>query len=217
MHEREAVRRSTSTAGSLAERLARLERQLRRAKVLGVVLLLLAVAGVTVGQVSNPYGSRVSALPAREELLTGLTGGQDERGGASRHRSVTAEQFVLLDGDGKARAALEVVGGTPRLVLTDAEERARILLFVAQGMPALVFRDRDGKDRLNLVLRGDDPRLEVLGKEGLPRFALGLVEGAPRLNLYDQAGKARVVLGVSEGAPKLGLLDAEQRVLFHAP
>jgi hypothetical protein len=108
----------TAQAPELAAVVARLEKveqQNRKLKMVGGMVLALAVAGLLMGQ----------ALP--------------------RARIVEAEEFVLKDGAGKVRAELVVDKDGPGLALGDETGKARAGLTVSKDGPRLTLSDENGK------------------------------------------------------------------------
>ncbi len=102
---------------AVVERLEELEQQNRRLKLMGVMVLILAGAGLLMGQV----------VPSS--------------------RTVEAEQFVLKDVSGKPRGILAIrADGTPRLEFLEEDGKPRAALATAaDGSPSLSLLDRDGK------------------------------------------------------------------------
>ncbi|MHC4860297.1 MAG: hypothetical protein ACYTDY_09435 [Planctomycetota bacterium] len=88
------------TAHDLADRLTRLERENRRLKRIGGVVLLGIVAVVAMGQAKRP----------------------------EVHEVLAAKQFILKDGDGNDRAMLYLQAEAAVLGLFDGEERAVVSL-----------------------------------------------------------------------------------------
>ncbi len=163
-----------STLDTLTPRLDRLERENRRLKIAGSILLLALVAGGAMGQVLP------KAVP----------------------KVVEAERFVLRDTRGKIRAALDTVAsGGLALSLADENGKARAGLGVAaDGTPGLFLTDQNGKTRAelsvgtsgpSLVLRDENRDRAVLGHTALETKAIGTVEQRPAssLVLFDKNGK----------------------------
>ncbi len=78
-----------------------------------------------------------------------------------RYQTVWAENFVLVDENGKARAKFGCqAGGSPTLTFDDGKGRDRISLGLADdGTPSLVLVDGNGQPRVVLgVAKWDDPR-----------------------------------------------------------
>lgn len=126
------------TVDSLSQRLDRLEREIRWWRRLGTVVVSTLVLAFLLGAT----GQKVA----------------DE---------VRAKLFVLVDVDGKDRAALVVT---------------------ADG-PVLALYDRDGKFRADLAVTAAGSALALRDRDGAPRAMLGVPTGGPALGLYDRDGK----------------------------
>jgi hypothetical protein len=126
---------------ALAARLEKLEKQNRRIKGIGIVLLVLAAALVLMGQTP---GHRT--VEANEFVL------KDADGTVRGRWSVAAlgPRFVLLDATGKERVAFNMNPGGAGLTLSDASGRARAHLVATVNGPGLLLTDANGKDRLFL-------------------------------------------------------------------
>ena len=88
------------TTRDLADRLTRLERENRRLKRIGAVVLIGIVAVVVMGQAKRP----------------------------EVHDVLAAKQFILKDGDGKDRARLRMLGETVEFAMLDGESSEAIRL-----------------------------------------------------------------------------------------
>jgi hypothetical protein len=87
---------------------------------------------------------------------------------------VRARKIVVVDGEGKTRALVDVFPYGPELILFDAQEQVRAWLTVTTSGPALVLYDAEGEERA----------------------ALTAYSGRPELALYDAQGKRRAGLSV---------------------
>ncbi len=189
-----------TTFEAVVERLEKAERQLCWGQVAGLVVLLLLGAGLMMGQ-------------AR-----------------SNGRTVEAEKFVLLDGEGNERALLSAGQHGVALALSDRDGTTRVRLYVnEQGTAGVSVRDAEGMSSAGLlVFKDGSPKMSFvydgglraslrLGRDGLPALSLldddgmyraGLqLEGDGRPTLYLGGGKkVRVVLSLSkEGVACLSL------------
>ena len=119
------------------ERLAHLEKQNRRMKQIGAVVLIVAASVLWMGQ----------AAPTNQTL--------------------EAREFVLKDESGHRRAWLGIRADAPGLLLYDASgEKVRAFLGVAADGPGLHLADAEGKVRASLSVKQDQPGLVVSDKEG---------------------------------------------------
>jgi hypothetical protein len=144
---------------AVVERLEKVERQNRRLRGAGIAVLVLAVAGLLMGQ----------AMP--------------------RARIVEAEGFALKDAAGKARATLAVVKGAPRLLLYDENGKTRVGLNMTEAGPSLALADENGKGRVVLDVRKDGAGLDLADENGKDRVVLEVRKDGPKLLMYDEAGK----------------------------
>ena len=147
------------TVETLIQRLDRLERNHRRLKRAGGIML----AGLA--------------------LLVLVGAGFAER------RTLEAESFIVKDASGKVRAVLGTAepSSAPGLVLYDADGNANVLLHLsADGAPGLWLYDRD-RVRATMNAAGERVILQLFDKENRPRAILGVQkDGAPSVELYDQ-------------------------------
>ena len=137
----------TGQAPELAAVVARLEnveRQNRRLKAAGIAVLVLAVAGLLMGQ----------TMP--------------------RARIVEAEGFVLKDAAGKVRAELAGDNHLTRLRLNDENGEGRAVLTVAKDGPRLNLYDENGEVRAILTVAKDGPRLNLYDEDGKSRAILAV-------------------------------------------
>jgi hypothetical protein len=105
---------------------------------------------------------------------------------------VEAEQFVLRDRHGKARAWLNMSNGAVNFALADKNEKSRTLLYVLD----------DGTNGLILGTQNGETRVEM--KVG--------TDGVPTLSLIDNAGNRIGMFVLSDGKPVLGVVDRTQRL-----
>lgn len=101
------------------------------------------------------------------------------RKASKEKRVVTAEDFHLVDVEGKLRGALFVSAkGEPGFALFDKDGKDRILLMLnADGSALIDLHDEGGESRARLSLAKDgssslrmvgDPSVELLDREGKP-------------------------------------------------
>ena len=167
---------------AMEQRLDRVERENRLLKRAGVLTLAVIAAVVLMGQ----------ATPSRVAKV------------------VEAENFVLRDGSGTARAILNVSGGSVNLALADRQGKHRAVLYVMDdGTAGLALRDKDLVRRTVLyVLADGSSGLGVAGKDGEKRADLVVLpDGSHGLILATQDGRAGAELKVGmNGLPDLSLL-----------
>src|SRR5262249_25740471 len=155
---------------SVTQRLDRLERENRRLKGIGAVVLvgLAAVAGLAA------------------DVLMGQAG--------KVAKVVEAEKLALLDGSGRERAALLFINGVPGFTLSDKDGDVRMRLSLHEdGSPALGLIDKNGAQRASLSITANGERV-TLGfgdTAGKQRVTLGLgPSGSLGLFMGDEAERA---------------------------
>lgn len=185
----------TRQAEALPQRVARLERENRRWKALGIVALaLLGVVGL-LGATSPGSGTVADEIRARRFILVDDAGRDHaalgiEPGGAAG--------LAFAGPDGKLRALLGIEGdGSGFLGLADRSGTLRVMLGAMEGSAGLNLADRAGKDRAGLVIAPD---------------------GTGGLTLSDPSGRARAVLALEPGGlAALEILDPAGKPAFRAP
>jgi len=150
---------------TLVQRLDDLERENRRLKWIGALVLIGIAALVLMGQ----------AGPRRV------------------FKHLQSEQFILQDPGGQTRAVLGTLAdGSSGLVLYDrnGKERAKLIV-LADGSSVLHALDKDGKLRAGLGVASDgSPGLLLGDREGRPRAGLSVLgDGMPSFGLFDANGK----------------------------
>ena len=132
---------------------------------------------------------------------------------AGHVRTLSAEQFVLLDRDGTQRAVMKVApDGTTHLAMFDGYKRDRADFRVTKdGAAAIGFYDQNGSPRV-LVGASIDGRngLAIYSTGGKQIASLAVTENnEASLTLYDpKTGMARAGLGTGpNGTPALALFD----------
>lgn len=196
--------------------------------------LMMGVAGGLVGALVAGAG-----IPGRL-----FRGGIAEAAARHRARTLSADNFVLVDHRGIKRAALTIVSGEPVLAFYGPDGKtarasigvnptgvARVRLYSINGVPqAALGVTGDGKSGLALLDRGQhlrgtfdvsiggEPTLRLYD-EKKPRVGLDVTEaGSPGLALLDKADKTRAALSLAnDGTPALTLYDAGGNILRELP
>lgn len=190
--ESAAVTAQTWDLAPVLERLKAVERQNRRLKVAGVVVLLLAAAGLVMAQASPTS------------------------------RTVEAEAFVLRDAAGTTRAAwASSPEGGAALTFFDQAGKPRVQVRVERdGAPGVLLFDQAGYGRgMMRADRDGVPELTLTDQAARTRAILRVERtGSPGLVLFDQVGKPRATLYVvSEGSATLQLSDKDERIFWRVP
>ena len=115
---------------------------------------------------------------------------------------VAAEEFRLVDKEGRVLSTLGMYAGGPGIVLFSktGQFRAVFSLTSPEEGPVLTFADKDGIHRATMGLGANrQPYLALRDEAGKERISLSLNDkGDPYLVLYDQGGNERAVLGTME-------------------
>jgi len=166
---------------SLAHRIDSIERENRRLRRHGTVMLVALSVTVAVS-VTIVYLSARHGLPGSVSDV------------------VSARQFVMRDKAGSIRGVWGIGDdGSLRLALNDSRGRPRAKLSVLQdGSSGLSFVDTIGHSRAALGVLSDETTTLVLAdRAGSPRSVLGVAgDGSSNLVFADRGGTTRAGLGV---------------------
>ncbi len=163
-----------------------------------------------------------------------------QAGQAQVQQTVTAEKFVLVDGDGGTRAELryektEGLDGMASLVLYD-DDGSAMQLATSTGSRSISLYDADGNDLVNLhsyyVSEADtliglvmtsphQQAPEWLKDHPVSTLSLGAGSLGGSLRLRSNDGDSIVDLDARDGAPTIKLDDSDERdsneVVWQAP
>jgi hypothetical protein len=151
----------TSDLAAVVTRLEKVERQNWWMKVGGIMVLLVASAGLLMGQAMP----KATTVEAEAFVLRDAAGKQR----AALHLSPEGGAALsFFDPAGIGRAALRVDReGSPDLTLLDQTAKVRAMLRVERtGLPGLVFFDQDGKARATLYVVSDGSAVLQLSDKG---------------------------------------------------
>ena len=124
--------------------------------------------------------------------------------------AVRARRFVLLDPEGRKRAALSMQDGSPELVMRDQEGTIKVPL-----KPRALKLGKDGTT-LRAMLRRDG--LQVRDKRARPRAWFGMLPTGSGLILRDGQQTRRVELGqLAAGSTAFVLRDDRRQVIDRMP
>jgi len=136
----------TPSLAELEARLAKLERQNRRWKHLGLLFLLIAGSGFLLAQAPRKPPSAAPG-PATS---------------AATYDTLVVHRLELRDKAGKLRGAWSVEDGSPFLALYDTAGEPRVVLSVAADGPALGFYDAAAQFGRLLMFSGQTGVLDQL-------------------------------------------------------
>lgn len=168
----------------LSERLAILEKQVRRMRLTAVTAIIVGSTCFLLGQ----------AAPT-----TGV---------------VEAKDFILRDTEGKLRGRffMDDQTGGPALKLYDEHIPQQMLQIRTVGGIAM-DRDRLAIPRSTFGLIGNRPYLQLADPEGRQTASISIRETGPQVLLYDENEKGGIELLFLKGrGPALTLMDADQNI-----
>ena len=165
---------------TIEERLENMERELGRQKrrnrwLLGAIIVLLG------------------GLVAAGAFKTTVTTAQAQ--GAGTAKLISANNFFLIDENGRPRAALFVGKDGPSLSLSDENGKTRVWLRADKDGVGLGLYDENGKNRALLVAGKDGPSLSLGDENGKIRAGLATLKDSPTLVLFDENGQGRFMAG----------------------
>jgi hypothetical protein len=155
-----AMTAQTADLAAMVTRLERLERQNWRMKVGGIMVVLVASAGLLMGQAMP----KATTVEAEAFVVRDATGNQR----AALHLTPDGgAALTFFDPAAKIRAALRVDReGSPDLTLLDEAARIRAILRVERaGLPGLVFFDQAGKPRATLYVESEGSAVLQLSRK----------------------------------------------------
>jgi hypothetical protein len=148
--------------GELEERISKIDRQNKNFKVIGVISLLL-----------------ITIL-----IITGTK--------AIKNKTVTAENFVIVDSEGEIRGGLGILpkDGEPALMLFGRGQKAKALLKMTPKGPLLTFYDEKEKARISASILDSGILFSLTNNEGKPSVDIAVAsDGSPGMLLRDKNGK----------------------------
>jgi len=186
---------------TIEERLENMERELGRQKrrnrwLLGAIIVLLG------------------GLVAAGAFKTTVTTAQAQ--GAGTAKLISANNFFLIDENGRPRAALFVGKDGPSLSLSDENGKTRVWLRADKDGVGLGLYDENGKNRARLWADKDGPVLALRDENDKNRALLVAGKDGPSLSLGDENGKIRAGLATLKDSPTLVLFDENGQGRFMA-
>jgi hypothetical protein len=146
------------------DRLDRMDRELRRWRLGGIITLALATLVAAVAM-ADP--------PAKE---------------------LRVETMRIVDQSGRERIVLTAVPGVPDMTFLDANGQTRLTLDIADdSKPVLVISESgQAKGRLTLGIENGSPTLQLYDREGVKRVTIGIPRDIGALiRTYDAQGKVQ--------------------------
>jgi hypothetical protein len=156
-------------------------------KQCGLLLMISLLAGLVGGIFTNQF---LVGTPVLAEKKVGP------------QNVVVAEEFRLVDKEGKILSTWGMYAGGPGIVLfnKNGQFRAVFSLTSPEEGPILTFADNKGNHRATVGLGAErQPYVTLRDQAGKERISLSLDDdGDPYLALYDQAENERAILGTMD-------------------
>ena len=118
----------------------------------------------------------------------------------SPQKVIEAQEFRVVDEDGRVRAMLGAKEGDVGLLIRNIEERPAAALYVTEGEAGLGLFGSDGTEKATLYVVEDEPVFTLKDGDEKSRVAILLENGEPRVALYDVEGNSRIVLRLSDSS-----------------
>jgi hypothetical protein len=219
----------------LVERVSQLEKQNRRFKRLGTLLLVL-LGGLTL--VAAQERGKGQTIEADRFLLKDANGriradlGLDKNGGVrlllndeNEKQRLNAAAFsegpglALFDENGAVRFSVSQSSRGPSLVFNDENQKPRSVMRLFKEGPGLAFLDEKENDRMVLSLtKTNGVSMDMLeaGKQLL--VALRARNGMNGLVMFDDTGRPRAaIVDSAKNGPRIELLDENEQPVFRKP
>jgi hypothetical protein len=188
LQEDKALQPEDLTLTSLSKRIERLERENRRLRQAGFLVLLCCVSIFVMGQAKAPKAGTLNVGKALE-----------------------AGKFVLKDGRGQKRAELGLFADRPALVFYETGERALLSLGAEPEGAGLTLYEGNTRKAAAFSLTDNGPLLTLYGA-GIKRLNLSVTDRGPAVGLLGRNSEAKAALGLTAGDdPFLHLFGPEER------
>ncbi|MBP1608904.1 MAG: hypothetical protein H6Q04_1139 [Acidobacteria bacterium] len=175
------MKRNDNGIDALWSRLELLERQNRRMKRFGIILLVLAGSLFLMGQA------------------------------AKTSRTVEATKFILKNAKGKKRAELGIRLDGPELAFYDDKEQTLLSIGLLEEGPGLLVLKSDGKKIVSFSVTPTGPMMSFSDQNGAKRLNLSVVDGSPAVGLLGTEGDAKAALGLTPaGNPFVQLFGSSE-------
>jgi hypothetical protein len=199
--------------GEMRERLARVERKMRRYQAALVSVALIAVVGA--GAPSLLGAAKVDTIIRAKAFEV-----VDDAGAVRASLAMGVDNdrtgLILYDKVGKLRAGLVAIGDHAALGLYEAEKLRAEMETNSDGA-GIVLNDKAEKPRVRLATNDDDTALSLYDKAGKQRVGMGTNGDGEVLGLFDKAGKPRADLAADNDHAGLALYRENGSVLWETP
>jgi len=141
---------------------------------------------------------------------------------ARRTHAVSAEEFTLLDHQGKQRAIMKTTGGGAALDFYDQNGQRRVMIGEGpSGRNGVAIYSAGGKQIASLTVADDNQASLTLydASSGRARAGLGVAkDGSPAIVLFDKNGKDRAEMHVNpSGKAGIALADETGKTVAGLP
>jgi hypothetical protein len=142
---------------------------------------------------------------------------------AAHRKSIDAEVFRVVGGDGKVAATFgfEWAGGKqpfPSLELRHSASNACLSVAMTPAGPSIYFFDEKAVQRINLSCPfGDGPGLDLHDERQTLRARFGVTEHGPGLSLNSPDGLIGTIMLLTAEGPTIQLFNARQQEIWCAP
>jgi len=216
------------------QRVQRLEREFQRSRrinriLIGALVVVGGVAGAWVPDQATP------PVPQQSQSSDDPPERIEPRRGAERLRTVEADEFVLLDREGRSRAKMMVTDGGPELCMFDEDGQKRLelrqtqigsglRLFDANEVPVVALQLPQAANRAHLEIkspqgssltRASGYSVRDAAEHG--RLHLSLLNGnyaTLGISQEGQAGPSTIEMTATEGSRSLTLHNDQGNLLF---
>jgi hypothetical protein len=150
----------------------------------GVMIVLSLMVGLAGTIITNQV---FVAAPASAEKI------------AARKKVIVAEEFRLVDKEGKVVSTWGMYAGGPGMVLFNKQGKFRAVFSLTspEESPVLTFADKDGVHRAIIGMKAERrPYITLRDEAGRERISISLDDaGDPYMVLYDNEENERAVFG----------------------
>jgi len=159
------------------ERLERLEKELTRAKRHNLWLL-------------TTTGLIVLTLTLMR-VFTGLENNAHAKGKGNEPRVVSANEFILEDGEGRCRSKLFVDTKGPCFNLIDEKDRLRAQLRLIKDEPFLILMNEKGNGSVSLNQKEQGVGLVLCDQEYRVRGVFAVTKSGAGIEIWDENGSTQ--------------------------
>lgn len=132
-------------------------------------------------------------------------------------KSISAESFVLVDGEGTTRAFFSMSKGRPMLSMLSADGKPALLITMNKGLAGLSLFDQKDDRQLTMACGNGNSQIAFFNGKGAERLRISEENVLTGIYLKAQ-DKNRMVLGITEDHQSgLVFTDETGKALWSAP